>query len=947
MADGSRLRIPQSTAATLDATVLAEGEIRHDTTNDEVRIGDGSTMGGKILISAGAYGASRIGVPWIDPSWAAYGADRTGAADASDEIILALAAAESAKRPTLIAGAYLIGATSIAGDNIHFTGFAGPEALYPYTDSPSQFRITNTSNNPFKIGETVALDRITTLYPNQVDTTSPPISYPAMFVNENNTTQATGFRLENFTVLGATDIAELGGLDTYEVAGYIRCNFMSACWTRYAFNLTHVPERMQFTCGLWGYNVYADEVLHYGSGGAAAILDVEVTRSGATATYTTKLNGSPVAHGLTVGRNVTVTGFDQANYNITDGEVLTVPTSSTFTATVDTTGSPASPGTGSAPKCHVFTLRDYIRDNAIWMRFWGDGEAATISSVSVDGGDLVNQFWYGIKSVFEGAADPDGGALGIINGAAWTIDGVQHLVKCPTGSTVRSFHVTGLVGYQFRIADPTWFGYLIDVEDPPPNDDASASFNMTIANAEMGFMRGGIASLVGDHIDRFALEGFSCDALCHTTENGDRNAVYLDCPNADIQLHMGHAKASSVATGTRTFVNIVNARSVDVTGTFDGWDHVIKNESATCKVSFNGKTFNDGDDAITGSYAGNVKVSLDSAIESMPTVSQPAGDNALINPAFDIWQRGTSFAAGAIAYTADRWKFTRASAATGATLSRQTGFSGAQFCARLARDNGNGGTGALYLAQQIETSGCHYLQGMDLFVGFDARKGADFSASGSTLTVTVFTGTGSNETVNVATGFATGGASTSKTATLSTTAGRFVLGPFAIPATATEIAVVVSWTPTGTASTANDYAELTHFSVGTLATAQEYHGRAFRDEVDRCEAYYEKNLAIGTAPAQNLGNGGQRFRAVTAGATDNGVCVSFRVRKRTTPTVTLYNPNAANAQIRDVTASADFSSSTANVITQTSFQASGTANASTNAGNQCEFHWSADAEIGP
>ncbi len=49
---GSRLRLPQSTAATLDATTLLEGEVRHDTTNDIIRFGDGSTLGGKRLVAA-------------------------------------------------------------------------------------------------------------------------------------------------------------------------------------------------------------------------------------------------------------------------------------------------------------------------------------------------------------------------------------------------------------------------------------------------------------------------------------------------------------------------------------------------------------------------------------------------------------------------------------------------------------------------------------------------------------------------------------------------------------------------------------------------------------------------------------------------------------------------------------------------------------------------------
>jgi hypothetical protein len=604
-------------------------------------------MSAPVVADTRAEGAFLLGVPWFDPSWAPYSADNTGSSDASSAISTVRAAAESAKRPILIQGSYKIGGSSISGDNMSFVGFAFPEMLHPFTDSAAQFLVTDTTNNPWKLGESVSFDRITTLYPNQKDTTTGPITYPALFVNENSTTQVSGLRLENKTIIGATDIAELGGLTQYEVAGYIRCNFVTACWTRYAFNLTHVPERMQFTTGMWGYNVYADEVLHFGDGGTGGILAVSVTESAGVGTYDT----GAVEHGLSVGRHVSVVGFDQSEYNVTDGEVLSVPTPTTFTLAV--AGSPASPGTGSAPKLHIYPLRDTIRDEAIFMRFWGDGTTSALSSVSVDGGDFVGQFWYGIKSVFEGAGDPDGGVLGIVTGSAWTIDGIQHLLKVNPGDTVRAFNVTGLAGYQFRVADPTWFGYLVDVEDPAPNTGDTPSFNAAIANAELGFMRGGIASLEGDYIDRFSLENFSCDAVCFTTENGDRVAVYLDCPNADIVLHMGHVKASNAATGTRTFVHIVNARSVDVTGVFDGWDCVVKNDSATAKVSFNGKTFNDGDDAIQGTYAGNVDVSIESYIESMPTrplkslvaelASMMPNRNVLLNGCARIWQQGTSF----------------------------------------------------------------------------------------------------------------------------------------------------------------------------------------------------------------------------------------------------------------------------------------------------------------
>ena len=79
------------------------------------------------------------------------------------------------------------------------------------------------------------------------------------------------------------------------------------------------------------------------------------------------------------------------------------------------------------------------------------------------------------------------------------------------------------------------------------------------------------------------------------------------------------------------------------------------------------------------------------------------------------------------------------------------------------------------------------------------------------------------------------------------------------------------------------------------------------------------------------------LRATAQGLT----AVRFEVEKRAGSTLvgTLYNPSAANAQVRDATAGADCSSSaiatsvhSANITT--------TGNASTAVGNTLQFHWS-------
>lgn len=64
----TRRRLPRNDAAILDAAVLLDGEIAYDTTNNELRIGDGVTAGGVAIIDAetlaASGGAALIGSPF-------------------------------------------------------------------------------------------------------------------------------------------------------------------------------------------------------------------------------------------------------------------------------------------------------------------------------------------------------------------------------------------------------------------------------------------------------------------------------------------------------------------------------------------------------------------------------------------------------------------------------------------------------------------------------------------------------------------------------------------------------------------------------------------------------------------------------------------------------------------------------------------------------------------
>jgi hypothetical protein len=119
-------------------------------------------------------------------------------------------------------------------------------------------------------------------------------------------------------------------------------------------------------------------------------------------------------------------------------------------------------------------------------------------------------------------------------------------------------------------------------------------------------------------------------------------------------------------------------------------------------------------------------------------------------------------------------------------------------------------------------------------------------------------------------------------------------------------------------------------------------------ELVRAERFYCKTFDVGTAPAQNAGagTGEVRFMAGKAGAATHMHWYAFRQRMRIAPaTITLYNPAAANAQIRNITGSTDHTASAASVASESGVYITGTGNAGDAVGDTCAIHLTMDAEI--
>jgi hypothetical protein len=274
----------------------------------------------------------------------------------------------------------------------------------------------------------------------------------------------------------------------------------------------------------------------------------------------------------------------------------------------------------------------------------------------------------------------------------------------------------------------------------------------------------------------------------------------------------------------------------------------------------------------------------------------PVQANPVINSAMQIAQRGTSISVGTGApYTLDRWQGFRGGAAAGETVSRQvtgdtTNLPFIQYCARVQRDSGNTSTADVYFTQNFETINTIPFAGKTVTISFYARRGANFSASGNTMTSIVYVGTGTDQ--NWISGYTGFGAAFSQANTLTTTWQRFSMTG-TIPATATEMAINLFYAPTGTAGAA-DFYEVTgvQLEVGSVATPFHTLGGTIQGELAACQRYLPSIQASSSDFAT-----GQAYAA-----TNTLMVIPFPVTARVAPTGITVN-SAGNFRLRSASSS--------------------------------------------
>lgn len=263
-----------------------------------------------------------------------------------------------------------------------------------------------------------------------------------------------------------------------------------------------------------------------------------------------------------------------------------------------------------------------------------------------------------------------------------------------------------------------------------------------------------------------------------------------------------------------------------------------------------------------------------------------AGKNSVLNSAFNVWQRGTSFSSAANIYTADRWLVYRSGAnlttsriATGDT----TNLPNIQYGARLQRTASSTNIDIVYFMNMFETVNTIPLVGQTVTLSFYARRGANYSATSNILNASIRTGTGTDQNwINGYTGEAT---PLTTNATLTTTWQRFsVTGTIAT--TATELTVLFSFTPTGTAGAA-DLVDITGVQLEIAGSASTYspNTSTYALELAACQRYFA-NVVPSTA---DYGTVISMFQATSSSTAKGGI--RFPVPMRTSASITLANAN--------------------------------------------------------
>lgn len=209
------------------------------------------------------------------------------------------------------------------------------------------------------------------------------------------------------------------------------------------------------------------------------------------------------------------------------------------------------------------------------------------------------------------------------------------------------------------------------------------------------------------------------------------------------------------------------------------------------------------------------------------------------------WQRGTVQAAditNTLTYTADRF-FVVAGASSAIDWSQVADATLAGFnqCLKIQRKSGNADLTAIKFGQVLESADCIKTQGQQVTLSFWAKAGANYSGGPLTVALNHSITAGDDTAAHLVAASTNWLAvptviNTTQALTSIWTRYQFV---GTVPAAATQLGMLLTWTPTGTAST-DDSISFQGFQLEIAPGASPFEHRDKEVEIALCQRYYTR-----------------------------------------------------------------------------------------------------------
>jgi hypothetical protein len=157
---------------------------------------------------------------------------------------------------------------------------------------------------------------------------------------------------------------------------------------------------------------------------------------------------------------------------------------------------------------------------------------------------------------------------------------------------------------------------------------------------------------------------------------------------------------------------------------------------------------------------------------------------------------------------------------------------------RFGRNNAVTNTGTIAISQALETINSTVAAGKQVTLSYWAKAGANYSSASSIFNANVQTGTGTDQAVNAGGGWTGFAFPLASTPTI-TTSWAFYSITGTVASTATQLEILFSYAPTGTAG-ADDNVYITGVQLEVGSAPSEFEFESFETTLRKCQRYFTR-----------------------------------------------------------------------------------------------------------